>query len=109
MNLQPLVVDMELAELSDVVDMEVSAEIRPSYCVPYSGPYNVTPTDYTQVLETNGKRMTDDVTVEPIPSSYIQPSGELDILQNGLADVGEYLSADVSVLDSYLFVNGVSF
>lgn len=36
----------------------------------YGGPYDVTPTRYAQTLETNGKRMAGDVTVNPIPSYY---------------------------------------
>lgn len=36
----------------------------------YSGPYQVTPTQTVQILETNGKMMKDDVTVNPIPSNY---------------------------------------
>ena len=37
---------------------------------PYDGPYEVTPTRYTQVLYTNGKTLADDVTVKPIPPEY---------------------------------------
>lgn len=37
---------------------------------PYEGSYTVTPSAQTQVLETNGLRMTGDVTVEPIPNNY---------------------------------------
>lgn len=36
----------------------------------YSGPYTVTPTQGTQVLATDGYKMADDVTVNPIPSNY---------------------------------------
>ena len=41
-----------------------------SHAAPYDGPYEVTPTRYTQVLYTNGKQMADDVTVHPIPPNY---------------------------------------
>ena len=37
---------------------------------PYSGPYTVTPGRNAQVLETRGKIMTENVTVEPIPQNY---------------------------------------
>lgn len=37
---------------------------------PYGGPYEVTPTSESQTLETNGKRMTGDVVINPIPSNY---------------------------------------
>ena len=36
----------------------------------YDGEYEVTPTSYAQVLETEGKVMTQNVTVNPIPSNY---------------------------------------
>lgn len=37
---------------------------------PYEGEYEVTPSLETQVLETNGLRMTRNVTINPIPSNY---------------------------------------
>lgn len=37
---------------------------------PYTGPYTVTPTERAQTLRTNGKIMTNDVTIQPIPSNY---------------------------------------
>ena len=37
---------------------------------PYAGPYEVTPTRQTQILETDGKTMTADVVVNPIPPNY---------------------------------------
>ena len=36
----------------------------------YTGDYVVTPSMEEQVLETNGLRMTDNVTINPIPSNY---------------------------------------
>lgn len=36
----------------------------------YTGSYTVTPSSETQTLQTNGKRMTGDITVNPIPSNY---------------------------------------
>ena len=36
----------------------------------YEGNYTVTPSESTQTLSTSGMRMTDNVTVEPIPSNY---------------------------------------
>lgn len=38
--------------------------------LPYAGPYVVTPTRSQQVLPTSGYAMSDNVTVEPIPSNY---------------------------------------
>lgn len=37
---------------------------------PYTGEYNVTPGDNDQTLRTKGKYMTEDVTVQKIPSNY---------------------------------------
>lgn len=36
----------------------------------YTGAYDIVPTNEAQVLETNGRLMTSDVIVEPIPSNY---------------------------------------
>lgn len=37
---------------------------------PYTGPYSVIPSAEAQTLDTNGLRMTDNITIEPIPSNY---------------------------------------
>lgn len=37
---------------------------------PYPGPYEVTPTQQTQVLATANMAMTQDVVINPIPSNY---------------------------------------
>lgn len=37
---------------------------------PYEGSYEITPSSETQTLQTNGKRMTDDLIINPIPSNY---------------------------------------
>ena len=36
----------------------------------YPGPYEVTPTQYTQTLATSGLMMEQDVTINPIPNNY---------------------------------------
>ena len=36
----------------------------------YEGSYEVTPSAQTQIIHTKGKRMTDDVVVNPIPSNW---------------------------------------
>lgn len=51
--------------------VEVSAPIVQGRAHPYDGPYVVEPTEQEQTLETNGLKMTDDVTVEAIPSDYV--------------------------------------
>lgn len=37
---------------------------------PYTGETTVTPSAETQILHTNGLRMTEDITVNPIPNNY---------------------------------------
>ena len=37
---------------------------------PYTGEYTITPSSETQVLLTNNLRMTDDITINPIPNNY---------------------------------------
>ena len=37
---------------------------------PYTGTYTVTPTNTTQILNTSGLVMNDNVTIDPIPSNY---------------------------------------
>lgn len=37
---------------------------------PYEGEYAVTPSADAQILETDGKRMTGNITVNPIPRNY---------------------------------------
>ena len=41
---------------------------------PYAGSYEIQPTEAVQILETAEKRMTDDLTVEAIPSDYVGSS-----------------------------------
>lgn len=36
----------------------------------YDGEYDITPSDVTQAFQTNGKKVTHDFIVEPIPSNY---------------------------------------
>ena len=60
--------------ISVIEDSEITFEIEEGIgsgtLPPYEGTYVVTPRKVEQVLETNDKRMTDDVTVEAI--SYIE-------------------------------------
>lgn len=51
--------DAEFKSLQTIVDMD-----------DYSGVYTVTPSAEAQVLPTNGLRMLDNVTINPIPSNY---------------------------------------
>ena len=53
--------------VSCVVDLRISPIVQETY----DGPYSVTPTESVQTLETDGKLMADDVSVEAIPSNYV--------------------------------------
>ena len=37
---------------------------------PYDGPYEITPTEYTQTLPSEDKAMAHNVVINPIPSNY---------------------------------------
>lgn len=52
------------------VTLGVGTEIRAAVTERYDGPYQVTPGQAAQVLQTSGKVMGDNVTVEAIPSNY---------------------------------------
>lgn len=39
-------------------------------CDPYMGDYTITPSTETQVFQTKNMRMTDDLTINPIPNYY---------------------------------------
>lgn len=67
--------------MSDKVEVKVRApKVKVEFGTPvardyvdtpaYEGAYTVTPTRGTQTLATEGKRMTENVTVNPIPSNY---------------------------------------
>lgn len=58
----------------------------------------VIPTKEVQEIEADGLYDgMSKVTVNPIPDEYKIPSGNLDIIENGVYDVGEYLNVNVNV------------
>lgn len=59
--------------------------------------YAITPNSTTQTAVAAGKYTTGAVTVNPIPSSYVQPSGTLDVTANGTYDVTSKASVSVNV------------
>ena len=59
-----------VAENSVEVSFGVSTQIVTSTVPDYDGPYEFTPSPELQTIETNGFRMTDNVTINPIPSNY---------------------------------------
>lgn len=52
------------------VPMSIGVAITTVEADPYDGPYEVTPTQETQVLYTENKLMQHPVTINPIPSNY---------------------------------------
>ena len=54
----------------DDLGLSIGEKIVVGDAVPYTGEYEVTPTQGTQVLETKFLKMMDNVTVHPIPSNY---------------------------------------
>lgn len=82
MSTAPMQVNMAAADTSFLVPMQVAvsgistgmvsstnvAPLPPPQ--PYEGDYVVTPTQSTQTLSTAGMKMTDNVTINPIPNNY---------------------------------------
>lgn len=60
----------------------------------------ITPSTSQQTAVASGRYTTGAVTVAPIPSSYVQPSGTLDVTENGTHDVKNYESVNVNVASS---------
>lgn len=61
----------------------------------------VTPTKSTQIVKpSSAKSLLSQVTVNPIPSTYIYPSGTYPVYSNGIYNVSSYSLVDVKVQDS---------
>lgn len=63
----------------------------------YTGPVAITPTDEQQTLQTADKLVKSDISVNPIPSEYIVPTGNMEITENGQYDVTAKASVIVDV------------
>lgn len=65
---QPIQVHVESNKQRRQIDLTapIVAETLPTY----EGPYDFTPSEELQTIETNGFRMTDNVTINPIPNNY---------------------------------------
>ena len=57
----------------------------------------ITPTASTQTINSTRKYLLGDITVEPIPASYIIPTGTITITTNGTHNITSYVSANVNV------------
>lgn len=66
---QSISVSAQQAELAVTTGEQIARDVEP--IDPYTGSYTVTPTESAQVLETDGLKMTDDVTVEAVPDDYV--------------------------------------
>lgn len=62
-------ISMNVAATSATVpcEMEAVVQILPH---PYTGDYQITPTSERQILHTEGKSMTGDLVIDPIPNNY---------------------------------------
>lgn len=60
----------------------------------------VTPSTSAQTAVASGVYTTGAITVGAIPSSYVQPTGTLPITANGVYDIKNYASVDVSIATS---------
>ena len=75
---QTILVEQELLEQQISVEAEsgeksveiASEPITITGTEPYEGEYSVTPSASEQILETEGLRMTQNVTIAPIPNNY---------------------------------------
>ena len=58
-------------ELQSTLDLSGSLTVPPIRGgVPYTGDYEITPTEETQVLQTHGRILTKNITINPIPTDY---------------------------------------
>ena len=66
---EELIIDGD-ACLDVIADGEAGVVLRVSSYTSYEGPYEVTPTQEAQTLDTAGKLCSEDIVVNPIPENY---------------------------------------
>ena len=96
--------------ISSYTDGTLEMSASGTYQLPTQGATTITPTTSSQTAVASGKYTTGAITVDPIPSQYIVPTGTISITNNGTVDVTQYASADVSIpatSTSYLGTNPV--
>ena len=64
-------IPVSVASNKQRMQIDVAAPIIAEKVPKYEGPYSVTPSTEQQTLETNGKKMTEDVTVVAMPSGSV--------------------------------------
>jgi len=105
-------VSLEIQEDGEV-DLDVMVDGDPGTFMPvyppaYAGATTVTPTEQTQTLATEGLMLSEDVTIEAIPSQYIVPTGTKQITANDEYNVTEYATVDVLIPDPALQTKSVT-
>jgi len=105
-------VSLEIQEDGEV-DLDVMVDGDPGTFMPvyppaYAGATTVIPTEQTQTLATEGLMLSEDVTIEAIPSQYIVPAGTKQITANDEYDVTEYAAVDVQIPDPALQTKSVT-
>lgn len=67
----PGTIELELMVSDQILELELGSVIEITTNVPeYEGPYEVTPTQQVQIINTDGLLLTGDLTIKPIPSNY---------------------------------------
>ena len=91
--------DNELNSQNDLMtQLETILASKAVGIVPKLQEKSITPTTKTQeIICDNGYDGLSKVTVNPIPSDYIQPKGSLNITANGTYDIKQYEFVDVAV------------
>lgn len=61
---------LRVADNNVPISLGVSTQIVAGASPAYDGPYSVTPSEAVQTLATTELRMTDNITINPIPNNY---------------------------------------